>query len=100
GGSARNRFASSLSYSRYNNNDKSTRDRYAINLKEEWRLAPWLTFDLTGNMSYEKVNVLNMSYPMSLDQYIPYALFADGSGNSLSHSYLYMTDAYITSAEG
>lgn len=100
GGSHVNKYFGSLSYNRYDNADKSTRDRYSFNLREEWKLAKWLTLDLTGNMSYEKNKVLNMSYPMALDEYLPYALFADEKGNSLSHSYLYMTTAYRNIAEG
>jgi TonB-linked SusC/RagA family outer membrane protein len=105
GGGRLNRFFGSLAYSRYDNADKSTRDRYNFNLKEEWKLAKWLTLDLTGNMSYEKNRDLNrlrnMSFPngLSLDNYVPYALFADGNGDPLSQSYLYMTAAYRSAAE-
>ncbi|MDR6782844.1 TonB-linked SusC/RagA family outer membrane protein [Pedobacter africanus] len=104
GGGRFNKFFGSLAYSRYDNADKSTRDRYNFNLREEWKLAKWLTLDLTGNMSYEKNRVLNnISYPTpfvsGLDNYVPYALFADGNGKPLSHSYLYMTDAYRSTAE-
>lgn len=99
GGGKLNKFFSSLAYTRYDNADKSTKDRYNVNLREEWKLAKWLTLDLTGNMSYEKNHTLNMTYPISLDQYVPYALFADGNGNPLSQSYLYMTDAYRNAAE-
>lgn len=105
GGGKLNKFFGSLAYSRYDNADKSTRDRYNFNLKEEWKLAKWLTLDLTGNMSYEKNRDLNrlrnMSFPngLSLDQYVPYSLFADGNGSPLSQSYLYMTAAYRSAAE-
>ncbi len=99
GGGKLNKFFGSLAYTRYDNADKSTRDRYNFNLKEEWKLAKWLTLDLSGNMSYEKNQVLNISYPTTLDQYVPYALFADGNGKPLSQSYLYMTDAYRNTAE-
>ncbi|HWW40329.1 SusC/RagA family TonB-linked outer membrane protein [Pedobacter sp.] len=99
GGGKLNKYFTSLAYSRYDNADKSTKDRYNFNLREEWKLAKWLTLDLTGNMSYEKNRTLNMSYPTVLNQYVPYALFADGNGNPLSQSYLYMTRAYRSTAE-
>ncbi len=82
GGGKADRFFGSLSYNRYNNNDRSTRDHYLVNIKEELKIARWLTFDITGNMSYDRVHNQNVSIPTGLtfDTYIPYAMFAGNDG--------------------
>lgn len=101
GGGKFNRFFSSLSYSRENGMDRSTSDHYLINLKEEMKLAKWLTFDVTGNLSYEKRHQLFVSLPkgMTLNNYLPYAMFATNGGRPLSQSYLNFMPAYQQSAE-
>ncbi|MVZ67309.1 SusC/RagA family TonB-linked outer membrane protein [Sphingobacterium sp. DK4209] len=92
GGGKVNRFYSSVSYNRNNKYDKSSKDRFTVSLKEEWNLSPRLNIDLTANMAYENYNTNQMSYPMGLDDYTPYAMFADASGNALDQSYLYLTE--------
>ena len=98
GGGASNRFFASLGYLRQDNTDKTKRDRYNFSLKEEWNVGKRLNIDMTGNMSYEKYDKNLLSFPAPIDVYLPYALFKDGNGQALDHSYLYMTDEYRQAA--
>lgn len=93
GGGKVNRFYSSVSYTRNNQYDKSTRDRFTVSLKEEWNLSERFNVDMTANMAYENYKQNEMEFPIGLNDYLPYALFADGQGNALDQSYLYLTDA-------
>lgn len=98
GGGQNNRFYASIGYLRNDNYDKTKRDRYNINLKNDFKLGSRVNIDLTANLAYEKYDINSFSSPKPLNTYLPYTLFVDDNGNALEHTYLYMTEAYQQNA--
>ncbi len=89
GGSDFHNYYGSFAYTNEQGNDKSKLNRFQLNLKQEFNFSKSIKFDLTANITMEdRERFLIPSLPGNINGILPYAMFADESGNPLSMAYL------------
>lgn len=96
GGTSTYKFYGSLGFENNASNSKNTTNKYMINLNQDFKFTPWLKFDLGVNigLTTEKNNV-----SPSRSTGLPYMMYADESGNPLSHADLIYTKEFRESKE-
>jgi len=100
GGSKFHTYYGSLAYTLDNNDSKTNLNRYQMNLRQNFVFTPAIKFDVITNIAYEKTKSFLLSdLPASNSNYLPYAMFADASGNPLSQAYLKRHQEFRTLSE-
>lgn len=100
GGSQFHSYYGSMAYTIDKNENKSNLSRYQMNLRQDFVFSPAIKFDLITNVSYEKTKKFLLSdLPNGINNYLPYAMFADESGNHLSQAYLKRQEEFRASSE-
>lgn len=80
----------SLSYEFNQDNTRNKFNKYALNVRQDFRLAPWLSLDLTTTVSVrDNKNAIQPLYT-PLENLLPYMMLQDADGNNLSHADLLM----------
>ncbi len=99
GGNEFHNYYGSISYTNDQAVDKSYSERFLINLRQNFTFSPSVKLDITLNLSQEKSKNFIVSDLPTLNSYLPYAMFSDANGNSLSQSYLIMYSEFRENAE-
>ncbi len=100
GGSNAYSYYGSIAYTADNSDNKTDLSRYQMNLRQVLTISPAIKLDLITNLSYEKTKkFLLPGLPFSNSNYLPYAMFADQSGNPLSQAYLKRLEEFRASSE-
>jgi len=100
GGSNFHSYYGSLAYTLDQSDNKTNLNRYQMNLRQIFNFSPSIKFDLLTNVSYEKTSkYLLTGLPYSNSNYIPYAMFADATGNPLSQAYLKRLEEFRATSE-
>lgn len=86
GGGGVHHYYGSLSFGNNQANDKTRTNKYILNLKQDFDFTRWLKIDLTVNLAMTDKKS-NSMYTVS-DNILPYMMFKDENGTSLSHSVL------------
>lgn len=94
GGSDRYTFYGSLAYEFNQDNYRNDFDKYAVNLRQDFKLTDWLSVDLTTTIAIvdnknalqlDRLNGDNVSgNSTQADRFLPYMMLRDGQGNNLS----------------
>ena len=98
GGSENYSFYGSLAYEFNQDNTRDQLNKYALNLRQDFRLTPWMSFELATTLS-----ILDNQYALQaertrLNTLLPYMMLKDGNQH-LSHANLIMYDDFRHSAE-
>ena len=100
GGSSFHSYYGSLAYTLDKSDTKTNLNRYQMNLRQIFNFSPSVKLDLLTNVSYEKTSkYLLTSLPYGNNNYLPYAMFADLSGNPLSQAYLKRLEEFRATSE-
>lgn len=100
GGSNFHSYYGSLAYTADQSDTKNDLNRYQMNLRQNFNFSPSIKLDLLTNLSYEKTSkFLLTGLPFGNNNYLPYAMFADESGNPLSQAYLKRMEEFRASSE-
>jgi TonB-linked SusC/RagA family outer membrane protein len=89
GGGKFHSYYGSLAYTLDKNDRRTDLSRYQMNLRQNFNISPAVKLDLITNIGYEQSeDFLLPSLPYGTNNYLPYAMFADPSGQPLSQAYL------------
>lgn len=99
GGSQFHSYYGSLAYTNQQNNDKSSLNRYQMNLRQDFAFSKNVKADMTVNLSQQKNTRFIIPTLPDLNTYLPYAMLADADGTPLSQAYLKMYQPYRQTAE-
>lgn len=100
GGSNFHSYYGSLAYTLDKNDAKTNLNRYQMNLRQNFNFSPAIKLDILTNVSYEKTSkFLMIGLPFANNNYLPYAMFADASGNPLSQAYLKRLEEFRATSE-
>jgi len=100
GGSSFHTYYGSLAYTLDQSDTKTNLNRYQMNLRQNFNFSPSVKLDLLTNVSYEKTaKFLLTGLPYGNNNYLPYAMFADNSGNPLSQAYLKRLEEFRGTSE-
>ncbi len=90
GGSDNYSFYGSLAYEFNQDNLRNKSNKFAINMRQDFRIARWMNFELTTNIStVDYQNSLTLP-KTSINTLLPYMMLRDGEGNNVSHADLLM----------
>ena len=97
GGTEKFKIFGSLGYEGSQGNYHNTDNIYKINVKQEYKIAKWLNWDLTLNVSHseskEHTDYLNLSnFGNPYAGMLPYALLKDSDGSWANYNAYYMLD--------
>lgn len=100
GGSAFHSYYGSLSYTSDQGYNRSSLDRYQVNLRQDFTLSKSVRFDITANMAYEQGSrFLLPDFPGTVSTLLPYAMLSDAGGKPLSMAYLLRHDPFRALSE-
>ena len=100
GGSDFHTYYASYAYTGDSKSNKSSSSKHQINIRQDFKFTKNIKLDLTANISYETgEQYLVPDLPTTLNNYLPYAMFSDNSGNALSQAYLKKYEPFRKDAE-
>lgn len=103
GGSETYSVYGSLAYDFNQDDSRNKKDKYNVNVRQDFKLSSWLSLDLITNLSYtDDNNGLQLQYPGNntyLNGLLPYMMLRDDEGNNLSFSELLMYEGYRADKE-
>jgi TonB-linked SusC/RagA family outer membrane protein len=100
GGSKFHSYYGSFAYTLDKNDTKTDLNRYQFNLRQNFIFSPAIKLDLITNLAYEKTKSFLLSDLAGTNSnYLPYAMFADESGNPLSQAYLKRQEEFRATSE-
>jgi len=74
-------------------------NRYAMNLRQDFKIAPWITLDLTTNLTLTDNNNGLLPEYTAANTLLPYMMLQDENGNNLSHAELRYLENTMHDAE-
>ncbi|RAJ81840.1 TonB-linked SusC/RagA family outer membrane protein [Chitinophaga dinghuensis] len=99
GGGNFHSYYGSFAYTNQQNNDKSSLQRFGINLRQDFQINKSIKADITTNVSQESSRQFVISNLPDLNTYLPYMMFRDQNGNTLSHSSIKFYQPFRENAE-
>lgn len=90
GGSESYSFYGSLAYEFNQDNGRNKYNKYSINMRQDFKLTKWMSFELTTNISAIDNNYSIQPSNTNLNTLLPYKMLRDADGNNLSHADLLM----------
>jgi len=78
----------SFMYEHYQGLLLTNRNRYAVNLRQDFNIAPWISLDLTTNLAMVNDNSALFPEHTNVNNLLPYMMLRDANGNNLSHAAL------------
>ncbi|MCL2416929.1 MAG: SusC/RagA family TonB-linked outer membrane protein [Bacteroidales bacterium] len=77
----------------------TNRNRYVVNIRQDFRIAPWISLDLTTNLAMINDNNRTLSEFTNANNLLPYMMLRDANGNNLSHAALRYHESIMHEAQ-
>jgi len=74
-------------------------NRYALNVRQDFNMRPWLSFDLTTNLVLTSGNNGLLPEFTDINTLLPYMMLRDANGNNLSHAALRYHESIMLDAQ-